>query len=147
MSETTKKFGLRHKASGKMLGVSTSANHCDAVEISHTLYEGQEPLWLVNSATHAEYVRNFSTAWYNAGYSTPSHSFEAEELEVVEYEVTISVAPVEVRIPTVREFFKIKYAKKEPQHYEYLMKLLDDGQEIDYMLYDLASLKGYEFKY
>lgn len=89
------KYGLFHKAKKVLLTVevksdSDSEFSCD---VCHTLssYEDDGSVWLVGSKTQAEQARVNQSAWYDAGYTRPCHSFEPEDLEVVEVELTFKV--------------------------------------------------------
>lgn len=147
MTDENTRYGLRHRKTGNLIGFYTTSNEgadfCN--DSTYTLCEHSNKTWLVQDPKHAEYVRNFSTPWYNASYDSPQHSFEAEELEVVEYKVELK--PVEVKIPTVKEYLKLQYAKRDPEHYEYVLKELESGADITYSLYDLSSLDGHKIKY
>jgi len=100
-------------------------------------------LWFVDTAENAEWVRQNSTEWYNAGHDTPTHDFKPNELEVVEINVTIKAEPVDIKIPTTYEFFEARYAKENPGHWEYLKKLMieakSDKRPFTYSLYDLRE--------
>lgn len=135
-------YCLKHKASGELIGYYTSSNNPgdDCVDVQYVLTEGVTDgrLWYVDDKYQAEYVRNFSTSWYNAGHDTPTHDFDADELEVVEVEITQKVTPVEVSIPTLKEYLKIAYKEKNPGHYEYCMKHIDTLSPYNY--YELSDL-------
>lgn len=91
------KFGLLSIRSGKLCGFSTSSNDgnefCNSV--NYILEENRGywdyGVWLVNSYEQAEYVRNNATEWYNSGYDTPSHNFEANDLRVVEVKLVVNL--------------------------------------------------------
>ena len=145
MQVNTKKYGLRLKKTGKLLGTNISSNEgadfCGDVSVRLDDYSNNT--WLVDSAINAEYVRNFSTAWYNADYKNPSHNYEAEELEVVESIIITSIAPVEVKIPTFEEYMKLKYEKSDPNHYIYVMEEYKKSyrkKDFKYSLWDLQEL-------
>ena len=145
---TLAKYGLRHKKFDRILGVSLKSNDGQAFCVSTTteLDENSDEMWLVDTALNAEYVRQFSTEWYNACHETPSHSFKSEDLEVVKIEIITIEEKIDVQIPTFEKFLEIKYKDKEPQHYEYIMIQLNSDNEtrssIDrkYSLYDLEEL-------
>lgn len=135
-----KKYGLRFKKTGKLLGMSFSSNaggdFCGDVEVS--LRDGGSCFWLVNTPEHAEYVRLNSTKWYNAGFESPSHRFKPEELEVVRVEA--EVQSIQVSIPTPEEFFIQKYGETEPKHLEMLLHQKEEGEKIQYSIYDLQEM-------
>ena len=147
---TVTKYGLRHKKSNIILGVSLQSNDGQSfcVSTTTTLNDYSEDMWLVDTPINAEYVRQFSTEWYNACHETPSHSFKPEELEIIKIEITTIEEKIEVKIPTFEKFLEIKYKDKEPQHYEYIMSQLNSndktGPSIDrkYSLYDLEELQS-----
>ena len=145
----TIKYGLRHKKTEKILGVSSSSNEgqdfCGDVSFRLTLHS--DIMWSVYDLLNAEYVRNFSTEWYNAGYATPTNEFEPEELEVVEIAIETTVACVEVKIPTFEEYLKIKYGTPgtkyyDREHYEYVLSEVkrNGNRDPKYSLYDLMEL-------
>ena len=128
-------FGLRHKKSGDLLKASIEAT-CENTVTS--LCRCGEQLWTVDSEYQAEYVRNMSTEWYNASHDTPSHDFEADDLEVVKIETLISDKQHAVSVPTKEAYFEIKYKKDDPKHYDYCMEQNFDG--LGYTWYDLSIL-------
>lgn len=145
----TVKYGLRHKETGKILGVSSSSNEgrefCGDVSFRLTLHS--DIMWSVDTVLNAEYVRNFSTEWFNADYDTPTNEFDAEELEVVEIAIETTVDCVEVKIPTFEEYLKIKYGTPgakyyDKDHYEYVLSdVRKHGYDKpSYSLYDLMEL-------
>jgi len=95
--EAEKRYGLRVKKTGKLLGFCSQVNHGEdcCVDVSYYLTETpmEEP-WLVMSAVHAEFVARRPTYWFNARYETPHHGFNAEDLEVVEITTTTTSVPM-----------------------------------------------------
>lgn len=81
------RYGLKLKKTGEILGFYTEANPEDSESVSVTFHlesrSDCKRLWLVDNPEKAEHVKSNSTEWYNADYSTPSHSFSSEDLEVV----------------------------------------------------------------
>jgi len=86
-----KKYALRHIKSGKLLGFIATSNSDGAfcVDVAFTL-DLDEQLWTVDSRDVAEKVRKESEKWYNAHWESPQHNFKANELEVVELNITIT---------------------------------------------------------
>ena len=147
----TTKYGLRHKKTGKILGVSSSSNEgqdfCGDVSFRLSLHS--DVMWSVDTLLNAEYVRNFSTEWYNADYTAPTNEFEPEELEVVEIAIETTVACIEAKIPTFDEYLKIKYGTPgaryyDPEHYAYVLSEVKRNGNSDpkYSLYDLMGLNN-----
>ena len=138
------KYGLRLKETGEILGYTVASNDgadfCTDVGYSLSKWEDNE--WLVDDALTAEYVRNFPAEWYNSDYETPSHDFEPDELEVVEVVIERKVNTVDnVSVPTLLEFCRMKYAETEPEHFNYIKRLVEEGREMaPYSLYDLRLL-------
>ncbi len=135
-------YGLRlisGKYKGKILGYRVSSN--DAADFcgstNTTLDEYEDNMWLVDTAENAEYVRQVSTKWYNAGHETPKHNFKPEQLEVCKVEIEIVTEPVKVKIPTALEYYTEK-AKNDKGH-EYTIKRIKDGENIMYSLWDLKD--------
>jgi hypothetical protein len=97
----TTKYGLLYK--GKLLGFSTSENSEDSesVPVTFELDEYSDNVWMVDSAEHAEWVRNNSTKWYNAGYRTPKNQYQVTELKVAK--IIQEVEEVEVEIPSFKD--------------------------------------------
>lgn len=88
-------FALRHIPTGQLLGVELTPNDgdfCVSVEVELSRFE--DSVWVVTSRTVAEAART-STEWYNAGYSTPTHAYSPEELEVVELEIAAASPDIE----------------------------------------------------
>lgn len=144
---STLKYGLREKKTGKLVGLNARANSedCDGVSVTYTLSKYADGgAWLVDEPEHAEYVRQNSTEWYNAGVDTPENDFEPNELEVVRVKQEVNL--VKVKIPTVAQYFKLRYLRKDlkyynPAHYEACIKdLLKRG--IKYSLYELKELQS-----
>lgn len=140
------KYGLRHKASGLLLIAEVRSNgeheFCGSTETTLTHGGDGEPAWMVPTPEHAEYVRQFSTEWYNSGYDTPGHPYEPEELEVVEIEVITRADPVNVVIPTPEEYFREKM--KTDRGHEYNLKMYlemkpRERRKFHYSLYDLLQ--------
>ena len=96
-------------------------------------------MWLVDSVEHAEFVRNFPTEWFNAGYETPSHDFESDDLEVVSVEIVVNTQKVDVSIPTVYEFYERRYSTKDKKHWEHLKGLIEEGKVESYSYWDLID--------
>jgi hypothetical protein len=144
-------YGLRHIETGKLLRMEKSSNagsdFCGdyTVKLDHYYQdESDQDIWYVDELYNAEYVRQFSTEWYNSSERTPDHSYEPEELEVVEIQREITTIPHEVKIPTFMEYIELKYKDKDPGHYkcvkeEYEKSPLSFGSS-PYSLYDLMSL-------
>ena len=142
ITKTTKKYGLYHKKSKLLLSYRVESNNgADfSIDNAYILTNDGESPWLVDSAYNAEYVRLYSTPWYNADHSTPINDFEAEDLVTVEVEITENVEEVDVEIPTMEQLLEIKYKEKEPAHYEYAMKQLKNVPKVSYSYYDLIDL-------
>lgn len=140
MKEVRNKYGLRQKSTGQLVGYEISSNEggdfCG--EFQYILEVGDERLWLVDDPQQAEFVRLNSTEWYNAGYDTPTHHFKADDFEVVVINVAVSAKSVEVSIPTPYEFFKAKYAKEDPEHWEYVKEMIEKDRA-RYSWYDLQE--------
>lgn len=137
-------FGLRNKKTGKLLGYEVKSNGNDAEfcnESTVYLEENDGNIWTCDSPKHAEYVRQFSTEWYNSSIRSPVNNYDAEDLEIVKFETVIT--PVkDVKIPTMREYLTRKYSKSDPKHLKYMLTLLDKNGVGHYSLYDLNELEG-----
>ena len=144
-------YGLKHKESGNLIKFFTTSNRGGdfCVDYSYNLVEDNDngdlgSLWLVNDPLIAEYVRNFSTKWYNAGMESPYHNFKPEELEVVK--VVIETSTIEVKIPTVEELLISKYGKggryEDLNTLNWCLKGIKSGSiESSYDLYELLEYK------
>lgn len=142
---TEVRYGLRLKGTKKILGYyirsNSDADFC--VPNSYVLCSSEDNLWLVSSPEQAEYVRNYSTEWYNAGYESPQNPFKPEELEVVKVSIIVSMTAINVSIPTFPEYIEKQYKEKDPNHYEYVMSRYNealDKSKFRYSLYDLSRL-------
>lgn len=128
-------YGLREIKTGKMVTYSVSSNG-DAEDCGPTTTrlstDDDEPLWLVDIPEQAEYVRNYSTDWYNSSHNTPEHNFEKNNFEVVKVKTEI----VKVSIPTPKELYT-EFAKSDPGH-QFTLKRLSSGEKFHYMWWDLS---------
>ena len=111
-----KRYGLRSKTTGNLLAVVVRSNNGGTfcVDSQHELVREGPTLWLVDSAMHAEYVRQFSTPWYNAEYDNPTHNFKADELEVVSVDIVTTVEAVKAKVPSPKEMLEIRRAHAAP---------------------------------
>lgn len=146
-----KKYGLKYKKENKILGYTVSSHDAEfstgkCVELCHY----QDNMWLVDSAAHAEYVRNNSVDWYNSSEDTPNNDYKPEELEVVE--VVINTAPVvDVVLPDVYELIKAKAQERANYQSKYQnaksTKTKEEITEIESLCLGLnESMKGcYDF--
>jgi len=138
---TVTKYGLWHIKKKKLLNYMTDSNRdgdfCCDTQFILTEYENDLP-WLVDTAYNAEYVRNFSTEWYNADFETPTHHFDPEELKVVKVTISTDVEDEEITVPSMEEYLEIMYKDKNPDHYEMCMKNLD--RTMKYSRYDLDEM-------
>jgi len=143
MNEIRKKYGLRHKKTSEIVTYNVTSNAgCDSCgDTTTTLGLGiSDQMWVVDTPRHAEWVRLNSTEWYNADYDTPvTRDLEPKELEVVQIDVVIKVEKVDIKIPTMLELFEARYAKSDPGHFEYLKKLIEEGEIKGYSYYDLLD--------
>lgn len=142
MTNTIEKYGLRVKKTGRILTFYTINNEgrdfCG--DVTYKLSDSKnDNMWLVDDPYTAEYVRNYSTEWYNAGHSTPvNDNYEPDELEVVK--VKVETLPVEVSVPSMKEYLELKYKKSEPDYYRYMMDEIKSHDDYKYTLYDLENL-------
>jgi hypothetical protein len=147
MPKTTIKYGLRVKKTGEMVRYETYSNGDDyeGVGVSYmlTAYKS-DPIWLVDSAEHAGYVRQFSTERYNAGFESPTHNFNPEDLEVVKVTMIEDIEPIEVKVPTYVEYIKEHYGKDDPGHANYILEELRKyphlGKTASFSIYDYSEL-------
>lgn len=143
MTKTT--YALRHKESGGLLTLhitSNSGGDCCG-DVTYELWTGGNAIWRVDDAIHAEYVRNFSTEWYNADYDSPKHDYRPEELEVVE--IKEEITPIEVgSLPTFEEYMKERHGKEEQGQVAFIMQRYrecpEDFGSAPYSIYDLKEL-------
>ena len=109
------KFGLQHKQSGLIL--------CYNGDISR-LDECYSRKWLVDSAEHAEWVRqnpNINRR-RKPSYDMPTHDLPADKLTVVKLTINVetNIDHVDVNIPSVEDFYKMKF-QDDPQYLSYLL--------------------------
>jgi len=132
-------YGLREIKTGKMVTYSVSSNgdaeDCGSTTTRLTI-DDDASLWLVPIPEQAEYVRNYSTDWFNSSHDTPEHSFKAKDFEVVKVKTEIYLNPVKVSIPTTKELFT-EFAKSDPGH-QFTLKRLSGGEKFHYMWWDLS---------
>ena len=126
------KYSLREISTGKLLTYSTTNNsdgHC-CVSESYKLNTYEDLVWEVDDLETATFVKNVSTSWYNAGYESPQHDFEPEELEIVQVTKTVNVFTARSdKYPTLREFLTWKASKRreegnisDAKYFEYTVK-------------------------
>ena len=125
-------YALRHIKSGTLLIMEKTSNaggdFCNDCTVTLHQPHGDEPgdwnpdTWYIDTAMNAEYVRQFSTEWYNSGERTPRHYFKPEDLEVVQIERVIKTMQIKAKVPTFEEYMELKYREKEPEHCDYILK-------------------------
>jgi hypothetical protein len=138
----TVKYGLLNTATSQLLEYDTTSNPEDTegVSVSYTLTTaGNGHPWLVDDAMHAEWVRNNSTPWYNAGYETPEHSGEIKQydLKVVKVVMTTSQEPVDIQLPDINDVIDTNYANDPGK--EYVRKQYQENKSYP----DLYQVKKY----
>jgi hypothetical protein len=133
------KYALKHKKSNKLVGYSICSNSGDfCCDEQYILCSSEEKIWYVDTPEHAEWVRNNSTKWYNAGYDTPTHYFKADELEVVKVEITTTMEKVDITFPTYEEIARFK-SKGDKHSYKFYMYQKEANPDIGFDLYDLKE--------
>lgn len=142
-------YRLRCKSNGQYLGVSVTANpstadFCGDTTVTLVDYGKHYVPWEMESAEQAEYVRQFSTPWYNSSMDTPKHHYTADELEVVRVEMAITECPVTITVPTPREFIERKMALY-PKDRAFFERLLTDPDRMGrYSWWELLELQRKE---
>ena len=137
------KYGLREKSTGKMATFTTEdRGGGDSVNPSYTLsFYKDDPIWLVDEAKRAAYVLHYSTPWYNAGYETPRHSFDPDEVEVVKVVTTFEA--VEVDVLTPEQYLRRKYSGTEGDraHRDHLLKIIKEGRDVSISIYEFLEFE------
>jgi hypothetical protein len=145
-------YALRHIKTGALLRMERTSNQgsdfCNdtSVKLDHYGYENDDydpDIWYIDEACNAEYVRQFSTEWYNSSERTPQHDYEPDELGVVEIKREIRTTAKSFKVPTYLEFMKLQYAEKDPDHYNHIVKEYDNHGKFskwNYSLWDLMML-------
>lgn len=144
-------YGLRNKKNNILLKAEPTSNE-DGDFCSSIRYElidwGDHLKWLVESPEHAEFVRQHSVPWYNAGYDTPINNYDAEDLQVVKVITEIEEEELCVNIPTFEEMMRHMYNTEgrkyyEPRHYIYIMNNYErtkgTEEELHYDFYQLSE--------
>ncbi len=141
MQDLKIQFGLWHKKENMLLKYSTLTNggrdFCGATSTELEIYGDRD--WLVDTSMNAEYVRHFTTPWYNAGHDTPINNVDSDELMVVQVKIEINIKEEKTRIPTPRELFIEKYSESNPDHLKNVLQALDEGRDATYSYYDLLQ--------
>ena len=122
-------YGLRYKTTKELVRVRTDSNCggefcCDEQHILTCERNDDYEVWEVEHIQHAEWVRQFNTEWYNAGYETPSHSFKADELEIIDFQTE---EVVEFTIITILEAFQSRL-KKDQGYLPIILDYLDRAE-------------------
>ncbi len=145
-------YALRHIKSGTLLIMERSSNNgadfCNDQTVRLEQAYGDDPgdwnpdTWYIDTALNAEFVRQFSTEWYNSSERTPQHSFKPKDLEVVQVERTVKTLQIEAKVPTFEEFIELKYREKEPDHADYVLGEYKKhpSSYSNYSLWDLMML-------
>ena len=125
---TETKYALYHIKEETMLGYSVEsngdANFCN--DNTYRLNTYSDRLWTTEDSNIAEWVRQFNVQWYNSDIDYPMCEYEPDELKVIKLEVQTTISDVDIKIPTIYEFYEAKYAEKEPGHWEYLKENMDN---------------------
>jgi hypothetical protein len=146
--KTIVRYGLMNINTGNLLGVSAQSNAgaefcCD---VQYILSDGESPPWTAESAIAADYVRHFSTDWYNADYNTPTNPYDANDLLVVEITTTTTTRPLSKNriVPTFADYMQRKYNTPGMPYYATTVGHLGQNQypkfEQYYCLHDLTAL-------
>jgi len=145
-TESKIEYALRHISSGKLLRYSTESNEggefCGNFTITlHETDYGDYPIWTTDKAYIAAYVRQYSTPWYNSSLISPTHGFKASELEVIKRCISMTLTPIDIKVPTFMELMELKYAEKDPDHLKYLKEEVKKPYKhmADYSIYDLEE--------
>jgi hypothetical protein len=140
-------YALRHIKDGKLLSYIEASNEggdfCNSTRVDLDTDNDPKRIWYTDEAWKADYVRNFSTEWYNSGMECPRHSYEPEELEVVKIKRLITTEVVKSNVPSLKKYFEMRYAKSDPDHYQYLMdemKRVPGRGWYAYSMYDLVEI-------
>lgn len=149
-------YALRHKETGMLLRMSRSSNDggdfCNETTVRLNHWSGDDEAfdmdtWYIDEIYNAEYVRQYSTEWYNSGERCPQHDYKPDELEIVEIKREIRTAVKHVKIPNFLEYMKLHYEEKEKAHYDYIKGEYEKDearghsrQKWSYSLYDLLML-------
>lgn len=136
------KYALKHKKTKEIVGYYTSPNNGgDCCDNEYILSLGEDNKWYVDSPEHAEWVKQNSTEWYNAGYDTPNHNFKAADLAVVKVTIEIHEEELDIKLPSFEEYAtykKILYNNEND--YIYRMEQKKKHPEMMYSLYDLKEM-------
>ncbi len=117
-------YGLLHIEKDKILSYEVISNEgrdfCD--EYTYRLCLSGDKEWLHSNPKLVEWARLFKQSWYNSNFDSPVNPYNSDLLKVVEVEIIKEVKEVNIKIPTVYEFFESKYKNKNPQHWASLEK-------------------------
>jgi len=136
------RYGLYHIEREEMLGYWESSNQgadfCNDTTVELTT-GGDDP-WLCDSAEQAEWTRMFEQQWYNSSIESPVCKYDPYLLRVVKVKIVKEYEFINVSIPTVYEFYRDKYAEREPRHWEMLQENIETLSP--YTIYDLNEYKN-----
>lgn len=142
-------YGLRNIRTGEICGYSAAdmgdAEFC--ISVSYSLeeqsYDGR--LWLVKDKLNAEYVRRFSTPYYNASYETPElpKKWNPDNYEVIEINLVENCKKIKVDFPSCSEMieFKLRFESTEKSKEAYRKSWKRDKPQFSYCDYSEYSRK------
>jgi len=137
------RFGILHIIKRSLVYFRITENQGDGVRFTHRLElpESQSkeiaPLWLVDHPEHALWVLHHPTNWFNANYSSPSHSLSPEECAIVKVIQTQKIMAHNCSIPSDLGFYEQKY-QNAPQQFAELKPHIEAGR-CQYDLIDLCN--------
>ena len=95
---TETKYGILNLKTQELVTYYTSSNAGGefCTDTQHTLSQNDDNIWLVSSEEIAQKAMATDTAWYNAGYETPTHGYAISPAThcVVKVEITSVISKV-----------------------------------------------------
>jgi len=145
MKKKTVKYGLREKKTGIILSEYITTNITSdywgdrTVKLVAEKKDNEIDCWLVDEVFNAEYVRNFSTEWYNSDHEHPLHYFKPKDLEIIKITIDIEIERVKTSVPTLEEYITLSYQDKETKHMKMFLDNIEKG--IKYSPYSFNELR------
>lgn len=133
-----KKYGIKEKATGKILEVDANSDIFERNEIVYYSlgeYSINDTFWLVDTKKDVEKaIHSKAVPYYNANYSTPQHNYSPDELEVVEVDILVDKELSQLEYVENLKSLKKELIKNMEDVFDLLMK--ENNEELSQQYYN-----------